>query len=132
MRDNDLLGDRGETTEEELEERLRQVKDNSLLGPGAQDFSNYYCETVGITCFDEAEYMIESEQRDSPSWTLGNLSDPSSSDSRRPNLEPKDSLFSRLFRERVENPQSMSTLSTSSTSHESTTEALMEDPSTRT
>ncbi|XP_010617110.1 E3 ubiquitin-protein ligase RLIM [Fukomys damarensis] len=127
MRDNNLFGIIGESTEEELAARLRQIKDTLLLGAGAQDLSNYYGGSVKITSFTETEHMTESEQTESLSWTLGNPSTTSSSDTRRPNLEPEESLFSRLLREYMENLQSVSTVATSSTSQEHTTEALMED-----
>nr|XP_014718472.2 LOW QUALITY PROTEIN: E3 ubiquitin-protein ligase RLIM-like [Equus asinus] len=156
MRDNNLLGSPGESTEEELLRRLQLIKENSPQtshdNTGGEDsldnVSNGDYVKDWLNSFEPTENMT-SGQRESQSWREVSQIHPKNDDFRfssemnfnlnneSPNPENDYAPSTRLPRgeensqRQVENPRSESTRRRPSRSERSTTEALMEVPPTR-
>uniref|UniRef100_A0A9L0SK46 RING-type E3 ubiquitin transferase n=1 Tax=Equus caballus TaxID=9796 RepID=A0A9L0SK46_HORSE len=156
MRDNNLLGSPGESTEEELLRRLQLIKENSPQtshdNTGGEDsldtVSNGDYVKDWLNSFEPTENMT-SGQRESQSWREVSQIHPKNDDVRfssemnfnlnneSPNPENDYATSTRLPRgeensqRQVENPRSESTRRRPSRSERSTTEALMEVPPTR-
>ncbi|XP_005410197.1 PREDICTED: uncharacterized protein LOC102020708 [Chinchilla lanigera] len=72
VKDTRFPGVRGKRKRVKLLERQPTARDRPRE-PGEQVSTPDYCETVDISCLDKTETTTEREQRDDPSWTLGNL-----------------------------------------------------------
>ncbi|XP_006193681.2 E3 ubiquitin-protein ligase RLIM [Camelus ferus] len=154
MRDNNLLGIPGESTEEELLRRLQLIKENppqkSDENTGIEDSSDDMSSDDSLiyllNCYDETE-DVTSEQRENQSWREMGQINPNSDDFRF-NLEVNFNLNNgsqnpeneyvasrgenmENSQRQGENPQSESLFTRPSRSEQSTSEALMEVPPTR-
>ncbi|XP_061034109.1 LOW QUALITY PROTEIN: E3 ubiquitin-protein ligase RLIM-like [Eubalaena glacialis] len=158
MRDNNLLGIPGESTEEELLRRLQLIKENppqdsdenTDRGDSSDDVSSGDSIIHRLNCFGQTENMT-SGQRENQSWREEGQINPKSDqfrftlernfhlDNGSPNPENEYVASARLPRRenmedsqrQVENPQSGSIFTRPSMSEQDTTETLMEFSPTR-
>ncbi|XP_037678639.1 E3 ubiquitin-protein ligase RLIM-like [Choloepus didactylus] len=158
MRENDLFGTLGESTEEELLRRL-QVKEDmppqnsgkNNRGDSSDDVSNDDSLIEWLMSFEENEDMTGSRQSENQTWRAMSPTNPNNGDFKfnlemnsnlnHGNLNPENEYASsaRHFRgeymensqRQVENPPSELTYARQSTSERSTTEAFTEVPPTR-
>ncbi|XP_059956494.1 E3 ubiquitin-protein ligase RLIM-like [Mesoplodon densirostris] len=157
MRDNNLLGIPGESTEEELLRRLQLIKgnapqdsdENTDRGDSSDDVSSGDSLIDWLNCSGQTENMT-SGQRENQSWREESLINPKSDqfifsleinvnlDNGSPNPENEYVASARLPRRenmedsqrQVESPQSESIFTRPSMSEQDTTETLMEFPPT--
>ncbi|XP_059956492.1 E3 ubiquitin-protein ligase RLIM-like [Mesoplodon densirostris] len=155
MRDNNLLGIPGESTEEELLRRLQLIKGNAPqdsdenTGDSSDDVSSGDSLIDWLNCSGQTENMT-SGQRENQSWREESLINPKSDqfifsleinvnlDNGSPNPENEYVASARLPRRenmedsqrQVESPQSESIFTRPSMSEQDTTETLMEFPPT--
>ncbi|CAI9180319.1 unnamed protein product [Rangifer tarandus platyrhynchus] len=158
MRDNNLLGPLGESTEEELLRRLQLIKENppknsdenTDRGDASDDVSTDDPLLDWLTTFGQTE-NVTSEQRENQSWREESQISANSDELRfglERNLDPDDEnsnpenecvASAKLPRRedmedsqrQVESPQSESLFTRPSTPEQDTTETLMEVPPTR-
>ncbi|XP_059956501.1 E3 ubiquitin-protein ligase RLIM-like [Mesoplodon densirostris] len=157
MRDNNLLGIPGESTEEELLRRLQLIKENAPQdsdentdrGDSSDDVSSGDSLIDWLNCSGQTENMT-SGQRENQSWREESLINPKSDQfifsleinanlhNESPNPENEYVASARLPRRenmedsqrQVESPQSESIFTRPSMSEQDTTETLMEFPPT--
>ncbi|MXQ97959.1 hypothetical protein E5288_WYG015732 [Bos mutus] len=158
MRDNNLLGPLGESTEEELRQRLQLMKENlpqnSDENTDRRDASDNLSSDDSpldwLTTFGQTE-NVTSEQKENQSWREESQISANSDelrfsleinldlDDENSNPENECVASAKLSRRedtedsqrQVENPQSESLLTRPSTSEQDATETLMEVPPTR-
>uniref|UniRef100_G3TPG2 RING-type E3 ubiquitin transferase n=1 Tax=Loxodonta africana TaxID=9785 RepID=G3TPG2_LOXAF len=87
MRDNNLLGIPGETTEEELQERLQEIKEappqeDSEGGDSSEEVSNSDSVLDWLNALRQTENMTRSGQTRNESWRVVSQTDPNSGDFR--------------------------------------------------
>ncbi|XP_037676703.1 E3 ubiquitin-protein ligase RLIM-like [Choloepus didactylus] len=158
MRDNELFGTLGESTEEELLRRL-QVKEDmppqnsgkNNRGDSSDDVSSDDSLIEWLMSFEENEDMTGSRQSENQTWRAMSPTNPNNGDFKfnlemnsnlnHGNLNPENEYASSARHSRgeymensqrqVENPPSELTYARQSTSERSTTEAFTEVPPTR-
>uniref|UniRef100_A0A8C3X1P3 RING-type E3 ubiquitin transferase n=1 Tax=Catagonus wagneri TaxID=51154 RepID=A0A8C3X1P3_9CETA len=155
MRDNDLLGTPGESTEEMLLRRLQLIKENPSQNSDKNTDSPDYVSSGDflidwLNSFEETE-NVTSSQSDNQSWIEASQINPDSDDFRfsleinfnhnneSPNQKNECVASERFPRgenmqdiqKQAENPQFESAFTRPSRSEQSATEALMEAPPTR-
>nr|KAF6435722.1 hypothetical protein HJG63_012471 [Rousettus aegyptiacus] len=156
MRDNDLLGNPGESTEEELLRRLRQLKENPWQNSdenkgedSLDDVSSADSIIEWLDSFEQTENVTSGQREHQYRGEVSQVNPYGDSgfsseifinfNNRRPNLENEYAPSTRRLRgENMENsqshaedPQAESTFTRPSRSEQNTPEALMEVPTTR-
>ncbi|XP_059766342.1 E3 ubiquitin-protein ligase RLIM-like [Balaenoptera ricei] len=158
MRDNNLLGTPGESTEEELLRRLQLLKENPPQdsdentdgGDAPDDVSSGDSIIDGLTCFGQTENMTSGQRENQSGREEGQINPTSDQfrftlernfhlDHGSPNPENEYVASARLPRRenmedsqrQVENPQSESIFTRPSMSEQDTTETLVEFSPTR-